>query len=152
MQSGRTEDEKKQYFQAERGTKIENAREGRMEGWVDPSNWLALHMCTYPWHQSYDASARKRKENLPQFLLSMQLFCPPFTAHNVRLSPRIKLAGWVRMFPHPVQFEKTMRYSPTQPVPAASASSASPSFQHLLHNQKKWRAFTSIFKQTVSVN
>lgn len=46
---------------------IEGQRDGR-EGGMDQRKRLALHMCTYLWHQSYDASARKKNKNLPRFL------------------------------------------------------------------------------------
>lgn len=85
---------------------IEGQRDGR-EGGRDQSKRLALHMCTYLWHHSYDASARKKQKSTSvSILFNTQLFPPPYTAHNVCLIRRIKLAGWVWMLPHALQFEK----------------------------------------------
>lgn len=57
----------------EEGQKVEM---GGMDGWTQRTH---LHMCMYPWHRSYDASARtegQEKGNPPQFLFNMQLFLP----------------------------------------------------------------------------
>lgn len=107
MQSGRTEDEKEQKESRKRDKDREckGGREGWKDGWIQATD--LLYICARIRGISLMMPVQEigRKSYL-SFYLACSSFCPPFTAHIVRLGPRIKLAGWVRMFPHPVQFEK----------------------------------------------
>lgn len=80
-------------------------REGWKDGWIQATDLLYICARIRGISLMMPAQEKGRKIYL-SFYLACSSFALQNTAHIVSLSPRIKLAGWVRMFPHPVQFEK----------------------------------------------
>lgn len=101
-------------------------RDGR-ERWVGRNTFTSVHVRNL-WHQCSDATAAK---NPQRFLLNMHVWSlhVQSTTGQCRLIGGLKLAGWVLLLPHPVQDQKDERCFPMQPVPTASAESASLSSQ-----------------------
>lgn len=79
---------------------------GGREGWIKARDLLYICARICGINLMMPAQEKKQKSTSVSILFNTQLFPPPYTAHNVCLSQRIKLAGWVWMLPHAVQFEK----------------------------------------------